>query len=135
MDTLFSIRFILLFGFFIGGSICESEYKTKDFNELNKKATHFLIDDDPKVLITSVTEDLSLILGQNKTVTFKVENSSLLEEPVTINFVQNPHKKVKLVPSSVTIEGKDFEEFDIDICATDAGKTTVTLNSSSPDLK
>jgi len=114
MDTLYSLRFILLFGLFIGGSICEN--------------------DDPKVLITSETEDLSLILGQNKTVTFKVENSSLLEEPVTINFVQNPHKKVKLVPSSVTIEGKDFEEFDIDICATDAGITTVTLNSSSPDL-
>ena len=109
--------------------------KQKIFNELNKKATHFLLDDDPKVLITSATEDLSLILGQNKTVTFKVENSSILEDPVTINFVQNPHNKVKLVPSSVTIEGKDFEEFDIDICATDAGKTTVTLNSSSPDLK
>ena len=109
--------------------------KQKIFSELNKKATHFLLDDDPKVLITSATEDLSLILGQNKTVTFKVENSSILEDPVTINFVQNPHNKVKLVPSSVTIEGKDFEEFDIDICATDAGKTTVTLNSSSPDLK
>ena len=87
------------------------------------------------MLITSVTEDLSLIVDQNKTVTFKVENSSLLEEPVTINFLQNPQNKVKLVPSSVIIEGKDFEGFNIDICATDAGKTTVTLNSSSSDLK
>ena len=109
--------------------------KQKIFSELNKKATHFLLDDDPKVIITSVTKDLSLILGQNKTVTFRVENSSLLEVSVTINFVQNPHNKVKLVPPSVTIEGKDFEEFDIDICATDAGRTTVTSNSSSPDLK
>ena len=74
------------------------------------------------------------MVDQNKTVLFKIDNASLLNDSCSIDAIANPNNVVKLVPSGVQIHKGD-KNFTINIRATDAGKTTVTLNKSANFLK
>ena len=90
---------------------------------------------DPQVVITSTIQDVHLIVDQNKTVLFKIDNASLLNDSYFVDAIANPNNNVvNLVPSGVQIHKGDTN-FSIDIRATDAGKTTVTLNKSANILK
>jgi len=85
---------------------------------------------DPQVVITSTIQDVHLMVDQNQTVLFEIENSSLLNDSYSLDTIAIPNNVVKLVPSSVQIHKGD-KNFTINIRATDAGKTTVTLNKST----
>ena len=74
------------------------------------------------------------MVDQNKTVLFEIDNASLLNDSCSIDAIANPNNVVKLVPSGVQIHKGD-KNFTINIRATDAGKTTVTLNKSTNFLK
>ena len=89
---------------------------------------------EPQLVITSTVQDLELLIFENRTVKFQVENASLLDNPIQIVFIENPNDVVKLTPTSVQIH-KDDEDFYIQFYATDAGKTTVTVNKSTDILK
>ena len=65
---------------------------------------------EPQLVITSTVQDLELLIFENRTVKFQVENASLLDNPIQIVFIENPNDVVKLTPTSVQIH-KDDEDF------------------------
>ena len=99
-----------------------------------KKFYYISLFSEPQLVITSTVQDLELLIFENRTVKFQVENASLLDNPIQIVFIENPNDVVKLTPTSVQIH-KDDEDFYIQFYATDAGKTTVTVNKSTDILK
>ena len=104
------------------------------FREIYLILFQLLYISDPQVVITSTIQDVHLMVDQNQTVLFEIENSSLLNDSYSLDTIANPNNVVKLVPSSVQIHKGD-KNFSINIRATDAGKTTVTLNKSTNFLK
>ena len=104
------------------------------FREIYLILFQLLYISDPQVVITSTIQDVHLMVDQNQTVLFEIENSSLLNDSYSLDTIAIPNNVVKLLPSSVQIHKGD-KNFTINIRATDAGKTTVTLNKSTNFLK
>jgi len=77
--------------------------------------------------VFSTNHDLMLIVNQSETVTFQVENSSLLvDEPVKLDFSACPEDVIHIEPDSRVIVLPSTEAFSLTFFATDAGITTVT---------
>jgi hypothetical protein len=73
--------------------------------------------------------DLSFIVSQNQSLTFSVINPDKNE---VVTFVSNPGGIVSIHPTSVQLDKISFVVY---FHATDAGKTTVTSNSTSHNVK
>ena len=137
MDFISIHRILFLITFAFYGSLSGTASNVGICNSWTFKKKFFLLHlsfSEPQLVITSTVQDLELLIFENRTVKFQVENASLLDNPIQIVFIENPNDVVKLTPTSVQIH-KDDEDFYIQFYATDAGKTTVTVNKSTDILK